>query len=250
MNMTIAMRILASAFFLIVAALPVQAVRHMPPPLPDVEVPAQFTIDGVVYSPNDDGITATVVKVVGTPTHVEVADTVSYVIDMGDATYGWDFPVTEIGTWFCRDNTSLRTLILGENISFIGGGFLRGCSSLTHIKCRMKEPAKISSTSQNLLGVDLENCTLIVPVGSMPAYTDPVTRNARYWRDFAHIIENDGPLFEQGDVNGDGIVSGADISALYNVLLDDATSVGDADVNGDGIINGADVSALYNLLLE
>lgn len=58
-----------------------------------------------------------------------------------------------------------------------------------------------------------------------------------------------GPIFEQGDVNGDFIVNGSDVTALYNVLLDGAAAGGDADVNHDGIINGADVTALYNLLL-
>ena len=52
-----------------------------------------------------------------------------------------------------------------------------------------------------------------------------------------------------GDVNGDGVVSGADVTALYNVLLDNATPAGDADVNGDGVVSGADVTALYNILL-
>ena len=55
---------------------------------------------------------------------------------------------------------------------------------------------------------------------------------------------------EPGDVNGDGIVSGADVTALYNVLLDDAIVGGDADVNGDGVVSGADVTALYNILLN
>ena len=54
----------------------------------------------------------------------------------------------------------------------------------------------------------------------------------------------------RGDVNGDGIVSGADVTALYNVLLDGATVAGSADVNGDGVVSGADVTALYNLLLN
>ncbi len=52
-----------------------------------------------------------------------------------------------------------------------------------------------------------------------------------------------------GDVNGDQVISGADVTALYNVLLDGSTAAGDADVNGDGVVSGADVTALYNLLL-
>ncbi len=54
----------------------------------------------------------------------------------------------------------------------------------------------------------------------------------------------------RGDVNGDGLVSGADVTALYGVLLDNKTVAGNADVSGDGVISGADVTALYNLLLE
>ncbi|MBP5560325.1 MAG: starch-binding protein, partial [Muribaculaceae bacterium] len=51
-----------------------------------------------------------------------------------------------------------------------------------------------------------------------------------------------------GDVNGDGVVSGADVTALYNMLLDGAA--GNGDVNGDGVVSGADVTALYNILLN
>ena len=54
----------------------------------------------------------------------------------------------------------------------------------------------------------------------------------------------------QGDVNGDGIVSGADVTALYNCLLIGTEAAGNADVNGDGVVSGADVTALYTLLLQ
>ena len=63
-------------------------------------------------------------------------------------------------------------------------------------------------------------------------------------------IEVEGNDFETGDVNGDGVVSGADVTALYNVLLDNVTPAGNADVNGDGVVSGADVTALYNILLN
>lgn len=54
----------------------------------------------------------------------------------------------------------------------------------------------------------------------------------------------------RGDVNGDGIVNGADVTSLYSHLLTDTTVGGDPDVNEDGIVNGADVTALYTLLLQ
>ena len=58
-----------------------------------------------------------------------------------------------------------------------------------------------------------------------------------------------GPAL-RGDVNGDNVVSGSDVTALYNVLLNGDTAAGNADVNSDGIINGSDVTALYTILLE
>ncbi len=54
----------------------------------------------------------------------------------------------------------------------------------------------------------------------------------------------------RGDINGDGVVNGADVTALYNVLLDGITVNGNPDVNQDNVVNGADVTALYNLLFN
>jgi formylglycine-generating enzyme required for sulfatase activity len=53
-----------------------------------------------------------------------------------------------------------------------------------------------------------------------------------------------------GDVNGDGDVTSADVTALYNYLLNnDTSSLANGDVNGDGNITSADVTYVYNILL-
>ena len=53
-----------------------------------------------------------------------------------------------------------------------------------------------------------------------------------------------------GDVNGDGVVTSADVTLLYNILLNnDYEGVVNADQNGDGDITSADVTAVYNILL-
>jgi hypothetical protein len=53
-----------------------------------------------------------------------------------------------------------------------------------------------------------------------------------------------------GDVNGDGEVTSADITALYNYLLTgDDTYVATSDVDGDGDVTSADVTAVYSILL-
>ncbi len=53
-----------------------------------------------------------------------------------------------------------------------------------------------------------------------------------------------------GDVNGDGFVTSADVTAIYDVLLGIDTTFGaTADVNNDGFVTSADVTAVYDILL-
>ncbi len=55
----------------------------------------------------------------------------------------------------------------------------------------------------------------------------------------------------RGDVNGDGNVTAADVTHLYNVLLNnDYTGVVNADQNGDNEVTSSDVTAVYNILLN
>lgn len=53
-----------------------------------------------------------------------------------------------------------------------------------------------------------------------------------------------------GDVNGDGAVTSADVTCVYNYLLNnDETFIDTCDVNGDGAVTSADVTVIYNILL-
>lgn len=53
-----------------------------------------------------------------------------------------------------------------------------------------------------------------------------------------------------GDVNCDGAVTAADVTEIYNYLLNgDQTYINSADVNNDNAITSADITAVYNILL-
>ena len=57
--------------------------------------------------------------------------------------------------------------------------------------------------------------------------------------------------YDPCDVNRDGAVTAADITALYNYLLNnEMTYYNSCDVNGDGNITSSDVTAVYNYLLN
>ena len=70
------------------------------------------------------------------------------------------------------------------------------------------------------------------------------------------LSEEPEDLFRLGDVNTDGSVTIADVTALVNILLgkDDAEPHEydhvAADVNGDGTITIADVTSLVNIIIE
>jgi hypothetical protein len=55
-----------------------------------------------------------------------------------------------------------------------------------------------------------------------------------------------------GDVNGDGKVTVADITALADYILDNSTSIDKnvADVNGDGEITVSDITAIADIILQ
>jgi hypothetical protein len=62
--------------------------------------------------------------------------------------------------------------------------------------------------------------------------------------------KSSAPVVVPGDVNGDGFVTAADVTALYNYLLNnDTSSLVNGDQDGDGYITAGDVTAVYNVLL-
>lgn len=62
------------------------------------------------------------------------------------------------------------------------------------------------------------------------------------------IINYSTPL---GDVNGDGEVTAADITALYDLMLnEDSSQAVNPDQNGDGETTAADITAVYSFMLE
>ena len=53
-----------------------------------------------------------------------------------------------------------------------------------------------------------------------------------------------------GDVNGDGVCNSADVTALYQFILNnDDSKIVNGDQNGDNTINSADVTAVYKIIL-
>ena len=94
--------------------------------------------------------------------------------------------------------------------------------------------------------------TVQVPARYRVACTSGSTSMSGYLDDFTiyHNGELSPVVVVPGDVNGDGTVTAADVTMLYNIILNDnwAGAV-NADQNGDGAITSSDVTSVYNVLL-
>lgn len=68
---------------------------------------------------------------------------------------------------------------------------------------------------------------------------------------YPNLIEKAGDtVVVPGDVNGDGVVTAADVTLLYNIMLnDDWTGVIYGDQTGDNVVTSADVTAVYTVML-
>ncbi len=148
--------------------------------------------------------------------------------------------VTSIGDYAFEYCGGLTSVIIPNSVTSIGGYAFQYCRGLKNIYSFIEKPSKVKLGNSVFNYISKSTCYLNVPSGSVSLY-----KKAAQWKDFEHIV----PIVE-GDVNGDDLVSGSDVTALYNLLLDGGEVDGNADVNGDGIVNGADVTALYTLLLE
>lgn len=124
--------------------------------------------------------------------------------------------VTAIPASVCQNWTGLESVTLPNNFSSIGNSAFSGCTQLMDVYSLRERPITIDASVFN--GVQVSGyCDLHVPVGSVGRY-----RAMNVWKDFYVIDEgggHSGGTGIKGDVNEDGVVSGADVTALYSILL-------------------------------
>ena len=165
---------------------------------------------------------------------------------------------------------------------------VNGCSALTSLDCSANKLSSLSVQGCNALrqlmcyfnqinvsGANtLVNSLCTIPAGSQGVlyYCAPgyiygedssyegnaitaaqvsISRNKRWIpKKFENSSWVDIPTSILGDVNGDGFVTSADVTAVYDVMLGtDNQFASTADVNGDGYVTSADVTAIYDIML-
>ena len=133
----------------------------------------------------------------------------------------------------------LATIKIPRSVESMGQKVFYGCDSLRNIySC--SAPSAIDVDENLFNGLDTTLVRLYVPMRYASDYiaTSP-------WN---HVL-----IFtlDEEDVDGDGIISSVDITAIYNYLLNGDDSFGSTlDVDGDGICSSVDITMIYNTLLN
>lgn len=149
--------------------------------------------------------------------------------------------VQTIGQAAFYNLSTVTTLSLPSTLQHIGTLAMAGMTGLEEFT---SNAVTVPTLDDDIwLGVDQGAVTLKVPINSVEDY-----QAAAQWQEFLIV-----PSAKLGDVNGDGEVNVADVSALVAIVMGD-TSHPDyrarADVNGDTEISVADVSSLVAIVMS
>lgn len=158
--------------------------------------------------------------------------------------------IETIGYYAFAYTYKVKTIVIPGSIKEIGPMAFRGKEPdveappgtylPSEIYVRSAEVLNASdNTPEKMFGETLNFATLYLPLGS----GDP--SNYTLGSGFAHYGE-----FSPYDVNGDKLINGGDVTALYSHLLDGKPVAYPVDVNGDGYFNATDITTLYSHLLD
>ena len=189
-------------------------------------------VDGMTYEVNSEGTVTLVSANHSAGGRYEIPSSV--VID------GVESRVTAIGENAFSGCTNLTAVTIPSSIISIGSGAFAGCENLAELFCLGTDPIDLSSvfTRMELFdnrgiavfpfeGVDLENCILYVPAGSLEKY-----RSADGWCLFKHIVE----IVNYNSIETIYIV--AKDSGMYNLQGLKASSSPIPQRHGVYIVNG------------
>ena len=115
--------------------------------------------------------------------------------------------IVSIGDGAFNGIHGITSITIPASVTSIGEWAFEACSDLTEIYCLSETPARIYSTTFQGL---YDTVTLYVPAGSKAAY-----QAANYWKNFTNIVE----IIVPGDIDVDGTVDVADVTALVGVIL-------------------------------
>ena len=227
-------------------------------------ITVDFEVDGIFYRSTSDN-TAKVIANEAIENYytgnVVIPETVDYddktytVIGIGENAFDGCYEltsavipssVTNIGQQAFQGCVGLTNVTVGENVNFIGAQAFNYCYALIGVTCNGMVPPVMESNNC-FTASTYDRATLRVPHNAQAAYS-----TANYWFKFARIegFGSAGP----GDLDGDGIITIADVSTLIDYILgnisDDVFYSESADLNNNGRIDIGDVTSVIDMLIN
>ncbi len=150
--------------------------------------------------------------------------------------------VTVLGDQAFEKCGKLNSVTLGRSLASIGDKAFASCQVIRTVKSRALTPPVLPSSSCFYNNV-YRKATLYVPYDSRDSY-----KQALFWPWFTSMTGIDMD-HDQGDVNGDGEITIADINAVIDAILSAPSRNYMFDVNYDGEVNIGDINAVIDLIL-
>ena len=111
-------------------------------------------------------------------------------------------------------------------------------------------PAGTEKTINISSRIDFEPGRYLIMVEARHGSVDGTVGNYANCYKLIDVVTEPPVVVVPGDVDGDGKVTVADVTALYNYILNnDASAIVNGDQNNDGFITTGDVTCVYNILL-
>ena len=167
--------------------------------------------------------------------------------------------VTSIAGSVMDNCNSMTSVTLPSTLTYLGASAFARCTSLNEIIVKAVTPPVCDIyewydydwdemvTDYAFTYAQFNNAYVYVPIQSYNNY-----RTADTWSKFRNLYGIEFPAeIILGDVDGDGNVGIADVTALIDYILDSNSSIilEAADVDGDGNIGIADVTAIIDIML-
>lgn len=156
--------------------------------------------------------------------------------------------VSAIGVLAFSHCNGLSSITIPKSVTTIGDQAFSWCEKLNDVYCSIDDLSQITMGASVFFRnpKNYTERTLHVPHGSLASY-----QADSKWNQYFGYIEEMGLML--GDVDGDSIISIADVVELIDILQSGNVSAADyptADVNSNGIVNIADVIELIDQLLN
>lgn len=155
--------------------------------------------------------------------------------DTGFMTQG----LTSVGDYALYNQSQHTAITVPLRTRYIG---TRAMAGMTGLKSINSEPLEVPELGDDVwAGINQSRVTLNVNRECVNAY-----KQAPQWRDFFVTVAT-----PRGDINNDGFVTTADVACERGYLLEGITqgiNVDQTDVNGDGEVDVADITAIYNII--